>query len=94
MWLPACPTPILDLVDVNVSAAMRAKSPEGYPQIWGAGWEIRNLCMVANIRETFRERPGARMLSIAGISHKPRFDAWLGQLQGVEIVGNGVEVTQ
>ncbi len=72
--------------EVNVSEAMRAKSPDGYPQIWVAGWEIRNLRMVANIRETFRERPGARVLSIVGATHKPWFDGWLGQLQGVEIV--------
>lgn len=72
--------------EANVSAAMRAKSAEGYPQIWVAGWEIRNLRMVANIRETFRERPGERVLSIVGASHKPWFDGWLGQLQGVDIV--------
>jgi hypothetical protein len=72
--------------EANVSASMRAKSPEGYPQIWVAGWEIRNLRMVANIRETFRERPGARVVSIVGASHKPWFDGWLGQLQGVDIV--------
>ncbi|MEY4730448.1 MAG: hypothetical protein RL020_1606 [Pseudomonadota bacterium] len=74
------------LAEANVAAAMRAKSPEGYPQIWVAGWEIRNLRMVANIRETFRERPGARVLSIVGASHKPWFDAWLGQLQGVDTI--------
>ncbi|MRW92790.1 hypothetical protein GJ699_22585 [Duganella sp. FT80W] len=69
--------------DANVRAAMRAP---GYPQIWVAGWEIRNLRMVANIRETFRERPGARVLAIVGTAHKPWFDGWLGQLQGVDIV--------
>jgi hypothetical protein len=74
------------LAEANVSPAMRAKSPESYPQMWVAGWEIRNLRMVANIRETFRERPGARVLSIVGVSHKPWFDSWLGQLQGVDIV--------
>ncbi len=74
------------LAEANVVPAMRAKSPEGYPQIWVAGWEIRNLRMVANIRETFRERPGARVLTIVGASHKPWFDDWLGQLQGVDIV--------
>jgi hypothetical protein len=74
------------LAEVNVGANLRAKSPEGYPQMWVAGWETRNLRMVANIRETFRERPGARVLSIVGASHKPWFDAWLGQLQGVDIV--------
>lgn len=74
------------LADANVRAAMRATSQEGYPQMWVGGWEIRNLRMVANIRETFRERPGARVLSIVGVSHKPWFDVWLGQLQGVDIV--------
>jgi hypothetical protein len=74
------------LTDVNVRAALRAKSPQGYPQIWVAGWEIRNLRMVANIRETFRELPGARVLSVVGASHKPWFDGWLCQLQGVDVV--------
>ncbi|MES2040450.1 MAG: DUF5694 domain-containing protein [Pseudomonadota bacterium] len=72
--------------EANVVPAMRAKSPEAYPQMWVAGWEIRNMRMVANIRETFRERPGARVLSVVGISHKPWFDSWLGQTQGVDIV--------
>ena len=70
----------------NVRATMRAQSPEGYPQMWVAGWEIRNLRMVANIRETFRERPGARVLTIVGATHKPWLDGWLGQLQGVDMV--------
>jgi hypothetical protein len=70
----------------NVGPAMRARSPERYPQMWVAGWEIRNLRMVANIRETFRERPGARVVSIVGATHKPWFGEWLGQLQGVDIV--------
>ena len=72
--------------DVNVGAPMRARSPQRYPQIWVGGWEIRNLRMVANIREAFRERPGARVLSIVGVGHKAWFDGWLAQMQGVEIV--------
>lgn len=40
----------------------------------------------ANIRETFREKPDARVLTIVGASHKPWFHRWLGQMQGVEIV--------
>jgi len=72
--------------DVNVKATMEARSQARYPQMWVAGWEVRNLRIVANIRETFRERPGARVLSIVGASHKPMFDAWLGQMQGVDIV--------
>ncbi len=80
------PANLTMLAEANVKAHMVAKSPEGYPQIWVGGWEIRNLRMVANVRETFRERPGARVLSIVGVSHKPWFDSWLGQLQGVDIV--------
>jgi hypothetical protein len=72
--------------EANIVSPMRASSPERYPQMFVAGWEVRNLRMVANIRETFRERPGARVVSIVGVSHKPWFDAWLGQLQGVDIV--------
>lgn len=72
--------------DINAGATMRAASPQRYPQIWVSGWEIRNLRMVANIQQTFRERPGARVLSIVGASHKPWFDSWLGQMQGVDIV--------
>lgn len=74
------------LADLNAGTAMRSTSPERYPQMWVAGWEIRNLRMIANIRETFRERPSARVLSIVGVSHKPWFDSWLGQMQGVEII--------
>jgi hypothetical protein len=72
--------------DAEVRSPMRSKSSKGYPQMWVAGWEIRNLRMIANIRETFRERQGARVLSIVGSSHKPWYDSWLSQLQGVDTV--------
>lgn len=72
--------------EANVLTTMRARSAQGYPQMWVAGWEVRNLRMVSNIRESFRERPAARVLTIVGATHKPWFDSWLGQLQGVDIV--------
>lgn len=75
------------LADRNVGVAMRAAGePPYYPQIWVNGWEIRNLRMVGNILEVVRDRPGSRVLNIVGSSHKPWFDAWLGQMPGVEIV--------
>lgn len=64
--------------DANVAPAMRAKSPEGYPRIWVGGWEIRNLRVVANLGETFRERPGAHVVSVVGVSRKRWFDSWRG----------------
>lgn len=72
--------------DSDFGAAMRDPSPGHYAQIYVAGWETRNLRMVANIRASFRTRPGARVLSIVGASHKPWFDSLLGQMQGVDIV--------
>ncbi|GAB3053638.1 DUF5694 domain-containing protein [Stenotrophomonas tumulicola] len=70
----------------NVRTALQTPSAGHYPQIWVNGWEIRNLRMVANILETVRDRPGQRVLSVVGNSHKPWFDAWLGQASGVRVV--------
>lgn len=72
--------------DGDFGAAMRDASPQHFGQRYVAGWETRNLRMVANIRATFRDRPGARVLAIVGASHKPWFDSLLGQMQGVDIV--------
>lgn len=73
-------------MESDFAAALRDPSPQRYGQLYVAGWEIRNQRMVANIRETFRERPGARVLSIVGSMHKPWFDTLLGQMLGVEII--------
>lgn len=74
------------VINGDQGAALRDTSPLHAGQMYVGGWETRNLRMVSNIRETFRERPGARVLSIVGATHKPWFDNWLGMLQGVDIV--------
>lgn len=73
-------------IENDFALAMADPSPQHYGRYYVAGWEARNLRMVANIRAAFRERPGARVLAIVGSSHKPWFDGLLGQMQGVEIV--------
>jgi len=73
-------------IDADMGAAMREDSPGHQARIYVAGWETRNLRMVANVRAAFRERPGARVLCIVGATHKPWFDSLLGQMQGVQIV--------
>ncbi|WP_114240336.1 DUF5694 domain-containing protein [Dyella sp. C9] len=70
----------------DFGAALKDPSPQHYGQRYVAGWEGRNLRMVANIRSSFSDRPGARVLVIVGATHKPWFDRWLGQLQGVDMV--------
>jgi hypothetical protein len=90
-WLPLYryvnqPDQLNALARMNVVGAMTSPSPQRYPQVWVGGWETRNLRMIANVRASFRDHPGARVLVIVGASHKPWFDSWLGQMQGVDIV--------
>lgn len=62
-------------------------SGEGlYGRQYVASFETRNLRMVANIRETFGNAPGARILNIVGASHKACYDAYLDEMSDVQIV--------
>lgn len=70
----------------DFGAAARQETPELYGRQYLAWWETRNLRMVANIRATFGPRPGIRVLSIVGASHKPYIDAYLEMMQDVEVV--------
>lgn len=54
-----------------------------------AGWETRNLRMVANIRQAMAARPGGRVLVIVGAGHKPWFDAYLAMMTDVRLVDAG-----
>lgn len=49
-------------------------------------WEVRNLRMAANIRASFVNRPGSRVLNIVGSSHKPWYVALMGMMSDVEVV--------
>jgi hypothetical protein len=73
-------------IDSDFAAALADPSPQHYGRLYVAGWEARNLRMVANIRRAFGERPSSRVLAIVGLSHKPWFDSLLGQMQGVDVV--------
>lgn len=73
-------------VEADFGAALADQSPEGYGRFYVAGWETRNLRMVANIRHAIRAERSRRVLSIVGATHKPWFDSLLGQMQGVDIV--------
>ncbi len=51
-----------------------------------AAWDVRNLRMVANIRQAMAARPGGRVLVIVGAGHKPWFEAYLGMLTDVRLI--------
>lgn len=70
----------------DFGAALRDPSPQRFGRQYVGGWEVRNLRMVANIRETLVTAPGSRVLTIVGASHKPYFDAYLRQMHDVRLV--------
>jgi hypothetical protein len=72
-------------IDADFGQALRDPSPGRYGRQYVGGWETRNLRMAANVHAAFREHPGARVLCVVGSSHKPWFDALLGQMQGVDL---------
>lgn len=71
--------------DSDFGAALRDQSPQLYGRHYAAWWETRNLRMVANIRATAATRPGDRVLSIVGASHKGYFEAYLSMMHDIRI---------
>jgi hypothetical protein len=51
-----------------------------------AGWEVRNLRMVANIRQAASGAPGGRVLVIVGAGHKVWLEAYLRMMADVRVV--------
>jgi hypothetical protein len=76
-------------VMTDMGAASREKSPQHWGRHYVAWWETRNLRMVANIRASFGNRPGARVLAIVGATHKPYFDAYLDLMSDVKLLDTG-----
>ncbi len=48
-------------------------------------WEVRNLRMAANIRASFVNAPGSRVLVLVGSSHKAYLDAYLDAMSDVRL---------
>ena len=74
------------VVASDFGAAGRQETPQLYGRQYVAWWETRNLRMVANIRASFGNRPGTRVLTIVGASHKPYFEAYLDLMHDVKLV--------
>ena len=70
----------------DFGAALKEPSAEGYGRRYVTYWETRNLRMVANIREVLGRRPGTRMLTIVGASHKGYYEAYLELMRDVQLI--------
>ena len=65
---------------------MNDDAPGKYGRQYTLSWQARNLRMVALIVTAATDKPGGKMLSIVGASHKPYFEAYLDQMHDVEVV--------
>lgn len=70
----------------DFGAALGEPSPQGFGRQYAGWWEVRNLRMVANIREVIAAKPGQRVLAIVGASHKGYYEAYLDQMHDVVVV--------
>ncbi len=61
-------------------------SPGLYGRQYTAWWEVRNERMAANIRASFANQPGAKVLVIVGGTHKPYLENYLDQIHEVQLV--------
>jgi len=72
--------------DLEWRVTLDRQTPGDVGRIRTAGWEVRNLRMVANVRQAMAAHPGGRVLVIVGAGHKPWFDAYLGMMTDVRLV--------
>lgn len=75
-----------DNIKADFGGAIAQQWPTYPSRQYMGWWETRNLRMAANIRESFTPYPGARVLNVVGASHKPWYDALIGQMADVEVV--------
>jgi len=67
----------------DFGAAQKDASPEGFGRMYLANWETRNLRMVANMRDVMGMKPGVKMLTLVGGSHRGYYEAYLNQMHDV-----------
>ncbi len=77
-------------MDCDFKRTMNDDEQEGYGRRYTMNWQARNLRMVSLIMEAAATKPGGRVLSIVGSSHKPYQEAYLDQMHDVEIINTDV----
>ena len=80
------PTYGIQQMDCDWKLTMNDDAPEQYGRKYTMGWQARNLRMVSMIVTAAIDKPGGKVLSIVGASHKPYFEAYLDQMHDVKVV--------
>lgn len=73
-------------MDCDFKRTMNDNEPEGYGRKYTLDWQARNLRMVSMIVTAAADKPGGKVLSIVGASHKPYYQAYLYQMHDIEVV--------
>jgi hypothetical protein len=76
----------LKQMDCDWKRTMNDDAPEQYGRKYTLGWQARNLRMVSMIVTAATHKPGGKVVSIVGASHKPYFEAYLDQMHDIEVV--------
>lgn len=76
----------ISAVNNDFRRAMNDAEPEQYGRKYNAWYQVRNLRMVSSIVAAGATKPGGRVLSVVGLSHKPYFEAYLDLMHDIEIV--------
>ncbi len=80
------PSTQVGMARAEMGGALAHPSPEMSARKYVAWWELRNQRMAANIRASFANHPGSRVLVLVGSSHKAYLDAYLSSISEVELV--------
>lgn len=73
-------------MDCDFKRTMNDNEPEGYGRKYTLDWQARNLRMVSMIVTAAADKPGGKVLSIVGASHKPYYQAYLYQMHDIEVI--------
>lgn len=80
------PSTQLTFIQADYLSSLQDAPPERDGRQYVAWWEIRNLRRVAKVRAAFGNRPGAKVLTVVGASHKPYDEAYLDLMHDVQLV--------
>ena len=74
------------VIESDIGAAAATPDNDLIARHYVAWWQARGLRMAANVVEAAGNTPGAKVLVIVGVSHKPYFEAYLNQMFDIELV--------
>ncbi|WP_115365662.1 DUF5694 domain-containing protein [Alteripontixanthobacter maritimus] len=73
-------------IDNDFRKAMNDSEGTQYGRAYNSWYQVRNLRMVSHIVAAGATKPGGRVLSVVGASHKPYFESYLDLMHDIELI--------